>query len=151
VGTGSAAKLAHFLYKSYTTAMNQSRQLGAPVPHLTVYFDGLCPLCRREIAHYRRLDRAGALRLVDLHAAGPELEAIGVRPRDALRRLHVLDRTGRLHTGVSAFAAIWSELPGYRWPARMVQALRLEPVLELGYRAVTRWRLRGRCAGGACG
>jgi predicted DCC family thiol-disulfide oxidoreductase YuxK len=130
--------------------MKQPRQPGPLVPRLTVFFDGLCPLCLREIAHYRRLDRAGALRLVDLHAAGPELEAIGVRPRDALWRLHVLDRTGHLHTGVAAFAAIWSELPGYRWLARVVRALRVEPVLELGYQAVTRWRLRGRCAGGTC-
>ncbi len=130
--------------------MDQSRQPAEAAPRLTVYFDGLCPLCRREIAHYRRLDRAGALRLVDLHAAGPELQAVGVRPRDALQRLYILDRTARLHTGVAAFAAIWSELPGYRWLARVIRALRLGPVLELGYGAVTRWRLRGRCAGGTC-
>lgn len=130
--------------------MNQPRQPAAATPHVTVYFDGMCPLCRREIAHYRRLDRAGALRLVDLHAAGPELQAIGVRRRDALQRLHVLDPARRLHTGVAAFAVIWDRLPRYRWLARLVRALRLGPVLELGYGAVTRRRLRGRCARGTC-
>ena len=32
---------------------------------LTVWHDGACPLCRREIALMRRLDRAGAIDFVD--------------------------------------------------------------------------------------
>ena len=35
---------------------------------LTVWHDGACPLCQREIALMRRLDRRGAIRFVD--AAG---------------------------------------------------------------------------------
>ena len=30
-----------------------------------VFYDGGCPLCRREIAHYRRIDSAERLRWVD--------------------------------------------------------------------------------------
>jgi predicted DCC family thiol-disulfide oxidoreductase YuxK len=118
---------------------------------VTVYFDGRCPLCRREIAHYRRRDRAGRVRWVDLHRAGPELEALGVAPQAALQRLHVLDRARRLHTGVAAFAVVWDQLPGYRWLSRAVRIPGLIPLLERGYGLVTRWRLRGRCGEGTCG
>ncbi len=38
-------------------------------PTLTVYFDGACPLCRREIALMRRLDRRGAIDFVDVSDA----------------------------------------------------------------------------------
>ena len=48
-----------------------------PQPHdtgtTTVFFDDACPLCRSEIAYYRRRDAAGRLVLVDLSAPGPAL------------------------------------------------------------------------------
>ena len=34
-----------------------------------VWFDGGCPLCRREIALMRRLDRRGAITFVDAASA----------------------------------------------------------------------------------
>ncbi len=37
---------------------------------LTVWFDGTCPLCLREIALMRRLDRRGAIDFIDIGAAG---------------------------------------------------------------------------------
>jgi len=38
------------------------------IPALTVYFDGACPLCRREIAHYRSRDRAARIAFLDIAA-----------------------------------------------------------------------------------
>ncbi|MCA3300536.1 MAG: DUF393 domain-containing protein, partial [Roseomonas sp.] len=35
---------------------------------VTVWFDGACPLCLREIALMRRLDRRGAIDFIDIGA-----------------------------------------------------------------------------------
>ena len=123
---------------------------GLPKACPTVFFDGACPLCRREIAHYRRLDRAQRLRWVD---AATEAEILAVHGLDldrAMAELHVLDGNGGWHRGVDAFLVIWSRLPAYRWLARLVSALRLRAPLGFVYRHFAAWRYRRRCGMGAC-
>lgn len=88
---------------------------------ITVLYNGACPICRREIDHYRRLDRddAPALDFADISLPAPSLTRLGLSEDDARRRLHVIDEDGRLLAGVPAFAAIWERLPRYRWLARV--------------------------------
>jgi len=118
---------------------------------VTMYFDGGCPLCRREVAHYRRLDRDGRVRWLDINTHSAELVAEGITLDKALARLHVRDRNGELRTGAAGFVVLWAELPYLRGLAQVVRALRLLPVLELAYRPFARWRLRHRrCTGDGC-
>lgn len=118
---------------------------------VTMYYDGGCPLCRREVAQYRRLDREGRVRWLDIHAQQAELAAEGITLDDAMARLHVRGPGGELHTGAAAFLVLWAEIPYFRGLARLVRALGLRPVLELGYRPFARWRLRHRrCADDVC-
>lgn len=84
-----------------------------------VIYNGSCPLCSAEIDHYRRYaeGRALPIRFSDLTDA--DLSAHGLSPDDAARRLHVI-RDGVLLSGVPAFAALWAEMPRYRWLSRVV-------------------------------
>ncbi len=116
----------------------------------TMFYDGGCPLCRREIAHYRRLDRAGRVRWLDIARDAHEIEGLGVPLHDAMARLHVRDRSGRLVSGAWAFAAVWEELPHYRWLSRLLRGLRLLPLVDIAYRRFAGWRFHRRCAEGAC-
>ena len=69
----------------------------------TVYFDGACPLCSREIATYRRMDGADRLRWVDITKV-PAQELGGDLTREqALARFHVRDEQGRLVSGAAGF------------------------------------------------
>ncbi|MCC5887083.1 MAG: DUF393 domain-containing protein [Gammaproteobacteria bacterium] len=111
----------------------------------TVFYDGGCPICRREIDHYRKLDTGHHVNWQDIHADPAAVEGSGVSFDDAMARLHVLDRHGALRSGADAFTVIWDELPGWRWLSRLVRALRLIGPMEWAYGLWLRRRERQRC------
>jgi len=102
-------------------------------PVLTVYFDGSCPLCRREIAFYRRLRGAEQLHWQDVSAGAPLGQ--GLSCEQAMRRFHVRDAQGRLFSGGAAFARLWRALPGWRLLGWAMAWPPMSWVLELAYRA----------------
>jgi predicted DCC family thiol-disulfide oxidoreductase YuxK len=119
---------------------------GRPV----VLFDGACPMCSREIAHYRRLPGADAVDWVDI-TSHPNLEgSFGIPHEQAMARFHVRDRDGHWHTGAQGFAELWTHLRGYRQLARAVTGLGLLPAMDRAYDRFARWRLRRQCDDGAC-
>jgi len=85
-------------------------------PRLSVYFDGSCPLCRREIALYQRNRLAHQLAWVGvgLGAQAGELGG-GLGCTQAMARFHVRDAQGRLFGGAAGFSQLWLALPGWRW------------------------------------
>lgn len=99
----------------------------------TVYFDGSCPLCRTEIGHYRRSDRAGALCFVDV-AETAVVTPAGVSRQRAMERFHVRASDGRVLSGAAAFVEVWTHLPKWRWAARAASLPGALAALELGYR-----------------
>lgn len=76
---------------------------------LSVWYDGACPLCRREIALMRRLDRRGRIAFIDVAdpAAGDQCP---IDRAALLARFHA-EEDGRLLSGAAAFAAMWRAIP----------------------------------------
>ena len=100
---------------------------------LTVYFDGSCPLCRAEIAHYRRQIGAEQLCFLDVSQTDHSLESDLDRDT-ALSRFHVRRSDGQLVSGAAAFVSIWSQLPRWQWAARIAKLPGITMLLEGGYR-----------------
>ena len=99
---------------------------------LTVYFDGSCPLCRREIAMYRRLPEATAIAWVDV-SAGQDLGG-ALSCEAAMARFHVRDAQGRLFSGAAAFSRLWRVFPGWRWLGYVSAWPPMSWLFELAYR-----------------
>ncbi|MBB3587318.1 thiol-disulfide oxidoreductase DCC family protein [Sphingomonas sp. BK481] len=116
---------------------------------LVVWHDGDCPLCRREIALMRRLDRRGAITFVD--ATDPDASC-PIDRRDLLARFHARE-DGTMLSGAAAFAAMWRAIPMLRplgLLARNGMALSLLERAYLGFLVVRprlQAALRGRQAG----
>lgn len=104
-----------------------------PAPELTVYYDGSCPLCRREIALYQRQRGAEQLAWHDISAGAPT--GPGLSCEAAMRRFHVRDAQGRLHSGAAGFARLWRSLPGWRVLGWLAAVPPISWLLELAYRA----------------
>ena len=70
------------------------------------------------------------------------VEQLGVNLEDALRKLHVRDKDGNLHVGVSAFILIWSNLQRTRWRfyAYLLEFPLLFYVATIGYKKIADYR-----------
>lgn len=85
-----------------------------------LFYDGQCPLCRREIDTLRRLERGG-LGFVDIHQQ-PEHSPLAPDREALLRRLHLVTADGTWYTGLDATVRAWSHTaPGWlfrplTWP-----------------------------------
>ncbi|MBZ2169779.1 thiol-disulfide oxidoreductase DCC family protein [Marinobacter sp. F4216] len=72
----------------------------------TLFYDGRCPLCRREIHTLRKL-QTGGLSFVDIHKS--DKVAAGIPSRELLlRRLHLRTSDGHWVVGLRANVRAWS-------------------------------------------
>lgn len=106
---------------------------------LTIWFDGSCPLCTREIALMKRLDRRGVINFIDVAAAADM--ACPIDRTELLKRFHAVEN-GRLLSGAAAFAAMWRAIPILRPLGLLARVPIVLRILERAYGAFLRVRPR---------
>jgi predicted DCC family thiol-disulfide oxidoreductase YuxK len=104
--------------------------------NLSVWYDGECPLCRREIALMRRLDRRRSIQFVNVADDGA---ACPLDRTLLLARLHA-EEDGRIVSGAAAFAAMWRAIPLLRPLGLAAKTPWVLALLERAYRAFLRVR-----------
>jgi predicted DCC family thiol-disulfide oxidoreductase YuxK len=114
----------------------------ADKPGLTVFHDGACPLCRREIGWYRRRRNDGRIDWLDISHCEDDALPEGFDRPTLLARFHVALADGRIVSGPPAFAALWERYPGLRWLARLTRVPPMPLLMEAGYRVFLRLRPR---------
>lgn len=100
----------------------------------TIYYDGGCPVCSREIAVYQRQAGAETCTWVDASRCDESELGVDLTRAAAMQRLHVRQADGRLVNGARGFAAIWSALPRTAWLGRLATLPPVNVLLEAGYR-----------------
>lgn len=109
-----------------------------PAWPLTLFYDGDCPLCLREIHMFQRRNTEGRLELVDITTASVE-PLPGLTRADMLDCLHARFSDGRLVTGIDA--TYWSyRAVGLGWLVRPLQWSWARPLWQWGYRQFCRLR-----------
>ena len=121
---------------------------------LTVFFDGACPICDREIALMKRLDRRRQLEFCDFSTQEYDAASSGFAAADLATVIHARWVNGSVITGVDVFRAMW-EAVGMGLLARLSRLSLVEPLVLKAYAwfARNRLRLTGRshaCTVDAC-
>lgn len=94
-------------------------------PAISVYYDGGCPMCSKEMGLYQRLDakhnfgKEPVINFVDLttlnHKLPDVLARAGVQTfEDIVMRLHVSTSDGNVVRNAEAFVQLWERLPYWR-------------------------------------
>lgn len=109
-----------------------------------LFFDGGCPLCRREISHYRKIDRKQQVEWIDIHTSPEALAPYGIDWNAAMQRIHLIDGSGLVETGARAFVTLWSQLPYYRFLSMACMIPGVIAIMDFTYRHFARWRWKRR-------
>ena len=134
---------------SHTTSAN--RQEVDPLFHraksypLTVYFDGECPICRREIHLIKVFNRRECLQFIDFSTSAYRPTDHGLNQGDLGRVIHDRWSDGSIITGVEAFTEMWEAI-GFGVLARLSRLPLINALLVKAYTwfAKNRLRLTGR-------
>ncbi len=100
----------------------------------TIYFDGECQLCSREIEMFQRRVHDGSLNYVDISQPTFDENAHGVEESKVQHHMHVRNHeTDQLLIGVDALIGMWEVVPGFRWLATITRFPLVKPFARLGY------------------
>jgi predicted DCC family thiol-disulfide oxidoreductase YuxK len=113
---------------------------------IEVFFDGECPLCTREIAMLRRLDRRGRIRFTDI--AGDEFQdtSLGIDMNALMARIHARLPDGSFIEGVEVFRRLYQAV-GFGPLVTLSRAPGVSRLLDYAYDRFAENRLKwtGRC------
>lgn len=105
-----------------------------------VFFDGDCPLCRREIDFLRRRDRQGQIAFTDIDQIDFS-ESTQTPDRETLMaEIHGRMPDGSIVKGVEVFRQLYSRI-GWSWPVSLSRWPGISQTLDFCYRIFARNRL----------
>lgn len=105
---------------------------------LTIFYDGQCPLCTREINALRARDNKAAMTFEDLHQVELAEKYPMIQKDQAFQMIHgLLD--GKVIKGIDVNYHAWRLVGKEAWVAPLRWRL-TRPLAQLGYRLFARYR-----------
>ena len=107
---------------------------------ISVFFDGKCNLCSKEINYYRRIAPKNTFNWVDITKTPGELDKFEIKLSDGLRLMHVADSNGNIFTGVDAFIIMWKQIKYWKFLGLFVSLPIVKQIANLLYQYFADWR-----------
>jgi predicted DCC family thiol-disulfide oxidoreductase YuxK len=107
---------------------------------ISVFFDGKCNLCSKEINYYQRIAPKNTFNWVDITKTPGELDKFEIKLSDGLRLMHVADSRGNIFTGVDAFIIMWKQIKYWKFLGLFVSLPIVKQIAKLLYQYFADWR-----------
>jgi predicted DCC family thiol-disulfide oxidoreductase YuxK len=107
---------------------------------ISVFFDGKCNLCSKEINYYQRIAPKNTFNWVDITKTPCELDKFEIKLSDGLRLMHVADSNGNIFTGVDAFIIMWKQIKYWNFLGLFVSLPIIKQIAKLLYQYFADWR-----------
>lgn len=138
----------------HDSRMSSSPENGKNSNHqwkVEVFYDGDCPLCVREIAMIRWMDRKHRIRFTDIAGAGFKVSDYPWTEEEFMAEIRGRLSDGTWIVGVEVFRQLYAAV-GFRWMVAPTRLPGISHFMDWGYQvfAKNRLRLTGRCNNGQC-
>jgi predicted DCC family thiol-disulfide oxidoreductase YuxK len=108
---------------------------------IEVFFDGACPICSREMAMVRKLDRNNEIACMDIAARDFDASDFGLDADALNRQIHGRLGDGRIVTGVEVFRQLYGIL-GFRRLVALSRRPWIAGLLDRCYATFAKYRRR---------
>ena len=111
-------------------------------PKLTIFFDGGCPLCKREVDFLQSKNQKGSLRFIDINTSDFSSDLkYGITYKQAMDRIHAMKSDGSVIKDIKVFQEAYS-LIGLGWIYAPTKLPILDKFIEFIYGLWAKYRLK---------
>ena len=108
---------------------------------LTIFFDGGCPLCKREVDFMSSRNQKGFLRFIDINSSDFSFDKYGITYKQAMERIHALKSNGSVIRDVNVFQEAYN-LIGLGWIYAPTKLPVIDKIIALIYGVWAKYRLK---------
>ncbi len=108
---------------------------------LTLFYDGACPLCAREIAALKGHDVNNVISFVDINDQAQLSKYPHISYSDAQAVLHAIDAQGNILLGLDANVAAWNCVGKMAW-LNVLRAPVIKVIADFFYRMFAKHRTK---------
>ena len=109
---------------------------------LTIFFDGGCPLCKREIYFLQSRNKKGYLSFIDINTSDFYLDLkYGITYKQAMERIHALKSDGSVIKDIKVFQEAYN-LIDLGWIYAPTKIPIFDKFIEFVYRIWAKYRLK---------
>tara|TARA_B100000700_G_C14910164_1_gene791819 strand:+ start:467 stop:868 length:402 start_codon:yes stop_codon:yes gene_type:complete len=109
---------------------------------LTIFFDGGCPLCQREVDFLQSRNKEAKLKFIDINNSDLSLELnYGITYKQAMQRIHALKSDGSIIKDLKVFQEAY-KLIGLGWVYAPTKLPLIDKLFEKIYSFWAKYRLK---------